>query len=105
LKFEDWPSGRLFFGIRGVIAEYERELTRELTMRGRRERARTGLVVGGRVAYGYRYDAVSCWSIRSARKLRERFFDDYLRTTTRSVTKTIRVTSLSSLRSSACSRN
>ena len=56
-NFEDSPSGRLFFGIRGVIAQYERELTRERTMRGRRERARAGLVVGGRVAYGYRYDA------------------------------------------------
>jgi site-specific DNA recombinase len=56
-KFEDSPSGRLFFGIRGVIAQYERELTRERTMRGRRERARSGLLVGGRVAYGYRYDA------------------------------------------------
>jgi site-specific DNA recombinase len=56
-KFEDSPSGRLFFGIRGVIAQYERELTRERTMRGRRERARAGLIVGGRVAYGYRYDA------------------------------------------------
>ena len=56
-NFEDSPSGRLFFGIRGVIAQYERELTRERTMRGRKERARAGLVVGGRVACGYRYDA------------------------------------------------
>jgi site-specific DNA recombinase len=54
-KFEDSPSGRLFFGIRGVIAQYERELTRERTMRGKKERARSGLIVGGRVAYGYRY--------------------------------------------------
>lgn len=56
-KFEDSPSGRLFFGIRGVIAQYEREQTRERTMRGRRERARSGLLVGGRVAYGYRCEA------------------------------------------------
>jgi site-specific DNA recombinase len=54
-KFEDSPSGRLFFGIRGVIAQYEREQTRERTMRGKRERARSGLIVGGRVAYGYLY--------------------------------------------------
>lgn len=56
-KFEDSPSGRLFFGIRGVVAEYERELTRERTMRGRRERARAGLIVGGRIPYGYQYDS------------------------------------------------
>lgn len=54
-KFEDSPSGRMFFGIRGVIGQYERELTRERTMRGRKERARSGLIVGGRVAYGYLY--------------------------------------------------
>jgi site-specific DNA recombinase len=55
-KFEDSPSGRMFFGIRGVISQYERELTRERTMRGRKERAAAGLIVGGRVPYGYRYD-------------------------------------------------
>lgn len=54
-KFEDSPSGRMFFGIRGVISQYERELTRERTQRGRVERARDGLIVGGRVAYGYDY--------------------------------------------------
>jgi site-specific DNA recombinase len=56
-RFEDSPSGRMFFGIRGVIGQYERELTRERTMRGKRERALAGLVVGGRTAYGYRYKA------------------------------------------------
>ncbi len=56
-RFEDSPSGRMFFGIRGVIAQYERELVRERTMRGKRERAARGLVVGGRVCYGYRYAA------------------------------------------------
>jgi len=54
-KFEDSPAGRLFFSMRGVIAQYERELTRERTMAGKRERARAGLIVGGRTAYGYRY--------------------------------------------------
>jgi site-specific DNA recombinase len=52
-NFEDSPNGRMFFGIRGVIAQYERELTRERTMRGKRERAKSGLRVGGRVAMGY----------------------------------------------------
>lgn len=56
-NFEDSPSGRMFFGIRGVIAQYEREQTRERTMRGKRERAQSGLIVGGRVLYGYTYDS------------------------------------------------
>lgn len=56
-KFEDSPSGRLFFGMRGVISQYEREQIKERTMRGKRERASEGLIVGGRTAYGYRYDA------------------------------------------------
>lgn len=55
-RFEDSPSGRMFFGIRGVISQYEREQMKERTMRGKRERARAGLIVGGRIAYGYDYD-------------------------------------------------
>lgn len=51
--FENSPSGRLFFGVRGVIAQYEREVIRDRTMRGKRERAKAGLVVGGRTCYGY----------------------------------------------------
>ena len=54
-KFEDSPSGRMFFGMRGVIAQYEREVIRERTMRGKKERARAGLISGGRIAYGYCY--------------------------------------------------
>ena len=52
-NFEDSPNGRMFFGIRGVIAQYERELTRERTMRGKRERAKSGKRVGGRTPLGY----------------------------------------------------
>ncbi len=49
----DNMEGRLLLNVRGVIAEYEREKIRERTMRGRREKARQGLVVGGRCPYGY----------------------------------------------------
>jgi len=49
----DNMEGRLLLNIRGVIAEYEREKIRERTMRGRREKARQGLIVGGRRTYGY----------------------------------------------------
>lgn len=50
----DNMEGRLLLNVRGVIAEYEREKIRERTMRGRREKARQGLIVGGRRPYGYR---------------------------------------------------
>src|SRR5689334_606951 len=36
-KFEDSPSGRMFFSVRGAVAQYERELMRERCMRGRLE--------------------------------------------------------------------
>jgi site-specific DNA recombinase len=49
----DSMEGRLMLNVRGVIAEYEREKIRERTMRGRREKARQGLIVGGRRPYGY----------------------------------------------------
>src|SRR5437870_2030571 len=42
--------------VKGVIAEYEREKIRERTGRGRREKARRGLVVSGTYAYGFRPD-------------------------------------------------
>jgi site-specific DNA recombinase len=54
-KFEDSPTGRMFFGIRGVIAQYDREHLLERTLRGRREKARAGHIVGGRIPYGYSY--------------------------------------------------
>lgn len=50
----DNMEGRLLLNVRGVIAEYEREKIRERTMRGRREKARQGLIVGGRCPYGYK---------------------------------------------------
>src|SRR5262245_53921962 len=53
---EDTPESRLLLNVRGVIAEYEREKIRERTSRGRREKARRGLVVSGTYAYGYRPD-------------------------------------------------
>lgn len=54
-SFEDSPSGRLFFSLRGVIAQYEREQMLQRMGRGKRERAMAGRIVGGRVLYGYVY--------------------------------------------------
>jgi site-specific DNA recombinase len=39
------PEDRMFFNMRGLISEYEREKIRERTMRGSREKARQGKVV------------------------------------------------------------
>jgi site-specific DNA recombinase len=54
-KIEDTPEDRLTENIEGVIAEYEREKTRERTRRGKFAKAKSGrLVLAGRLAYGYR---------------------------------------------------
>jgi len=50
------PEDRLFFNMRGSIAEYEREKIRERTMRGSREKASQGKVVSGAVSFGFRYN-------------------------------------------------
>jgi len=42
------PEGKLFFAIRGAVAEYERAKTRERTTRGRLEKARQGKVINPR---------------------------------------------------------
>lgn len=55
-SYEATPTGRMFYQFKGVIAEYERALIRERTARGRREKARRGLVVASRPAFGYRAD-------------------------------------------------
>jgi site-specific DNA recombinase len=53
----DSPEDRMFFNMRGLVAEYEREKIRERTMRGSREKARQGKVVSaGTVSYGLFYD-------------------------------------------------
>jgi site-specific DNA recombinase len=54
---EDTAEGRLLLNVSGVIAEFEREKIRERTLRGKREKARRGLVVSPASApFGYRPD-------------------------------------------------
>jgi site-specific DNA recombinase len=50
---EDTAEGRLLLNVQGVIAEYEREKIQSRTLRGKREKARRGLVVAS-FPYGYR---------------------------------------------------
>jgi len=54
--WQDTPEGRLFYSIRGAIAEYEREKIRERTMRGKIQKARQGGVPHKFQTYGYDYD-------------------------------------------------
>ena len=51
----DTPEAVMFLQLKGAFSEYERAKINERTLRGRREKARQGFIVGGRVAYGYRY--------------------------------------------------
>jgi len=51
------PEDRMFFNMRGLVAEYEREKIRERTIRGSREKARQGKVVSaGVIPFGFRYN-------------------------------------------------
>jgi len=51
------PEDRMFFNMRGLVAEYEREKIRERTMRGSREKARQGKVVSaGAIPFGFCYN-------------------------------------------------
>jgi len=51
------PEGRMFYAIRGAVAEYEKAKIRERTIRGRLEKARQGKVISRAAApFGYRFD-------------------------------------------------
>jgi site-specific DNA recombinase len=65
----DSPEHRMFFNMRGVFAEYEREKIRERTVRGAREKARQGKLVNPRAApFGYAYDGVRQTLIEDSEK-------------------------------------
>jgi len=53
--WKDTPEGRLFYSIRGAIAEYEREKIRDRMIRGKDQKARQGGIPIGFYNYGYYY--------------------------------------------------
>lgn len=55
-EWKDTDEGRLFYSIRGAIAEYEKAKIRERTTRGKWAKARQGFSPTGRVPYGYTFD-------------------------------------------------
>lgn len=56
-EWRNTPEGKLFYSLRGAIAEYEREKIRLRTMTGRTQKAREGKLPFGFAPYGYRYVA------------------------------------------------
>lgn len=55
----DWkntPEGRLFYSLRGAIAEFEKEKIKERTMRGLRQKAKQGGLTHDPHAFGYTYN-------------------------------------------------
>lgn len=55
----DWknnPEGRLFYSLRGAIAEFEKEKIKERTMRGLRQKAKQGGLTHDPRAFGYEYN-------------------------------------------------
>jgi DNA invertase Pin-like site-specific DNA recombinase len=55
-EWKTTPEGRLFYAIKGAIAEYEREKIRERVTRGKLQKARQGGIPVNFDVYGYRYD-------------------------------------------------
>ena len=56
MEFKDTPEGRLFYQMHGAFAEYEREIIRERTMRGKRGKLRSGKPITDSGVYGYDFD-------------------------------------------------
>lgn len=57
-EWQDTPEGKLFYSLRGAIAEYEREKIRLRTTAGRLQKARSGKLPFAFEPYGYRYDKI-----------------------------------------------
>ncbi|MDH7577139.1 MAG: recombinase family protein [Bacillota bacterium] len=55
MDWQDTPEGRLFYSLRGAIAEYEKEKFKTRSRMGRLAKARRGLLPFNPRTYGYRY--------------------------------------------------
>lgn len=55
-EWKDSPEGRLFYSVRGAIAEFEKEKIRERMTRGKNQKARQGGIPVSFDCYGYQYD-------------------------------------------------
>lgn len=55
-EWKNTPEGRLFYALKGAVAEYEREKIGERVTRGKLQKARQGGIPVNFDVYGYRYD-------------------------------------------------
>ena len=75
----DWQNtaeGKLFYSMRGTIAEYEREKIRLRTMTGRIEKARQGKYPLGIAPYGYDYEDGQLHIVESQAKVVRRIYSE-----------------------------
>ncbi len=57
VNYDQSPDGKFMFGIRGLLAQLEKEKIRERTMRGKRGKAAKGMVIRDAKPFGYTFDA------------------------------------------------
>ncbi|MCX7781744.1 MAG: recombinase family protein [Negativicutes bacterium] len=55
-SYDASPEGRLFFSMRGAIAEFEKEKIRERSLRGKKAKVMSGKPLFGKEKYGYHCD-------------------------------------------------
>jgi len=55
-EWKNTAEGRLFYSLRGAIAEYEKAKIKERTVRGRVQKAKTGRLNGNPRVYGYTFN-------------------------------------------------
>ncbi len=55
-EWRDTAEGRLFYSLKGAVAEYEREKIRERMVRGKHQKAKQGGIPGNFNVYGYNYN-------------------------------------------------
>jgi site-specific DNA recombinase len=55
-EWKNTPEGKLFYSLRGAIAEYEKAKIKERTRRGREQKAKQGLMPVGKDLFGYKFN-------------------------------------------------
>ncbi len=56
VNYDQSPDGRFMFGIRGLLAQLEKEKIKERTLRGKRGKAARGMVIRDAKPFGYSFD-------------------------------------------------
>jgi len=60
VSFEQSPEGKLFYSIRGAVAEFEKEKIRQRTVSGKKRKALQGKLTFNDKPFGYNYDYSNC---------------------------------------------